>query len=54
VSCINAGVPPNKFVGRERREREVSADFQLSIVDLIRAARQLNRSRASLCQNGER
>jgi hypothetical protein len=28
-----------QIVGRERREREVIADFQLPIVDLIRAAR---------------
>jgi hypothetical protein len=27
-----------QIVGRERREREVIADFQLPIVDLIRAA----------------
>jgi hypothetical protein len=26
------------MVGRERREREVTADFQLPIVDLIRTA----------------
>jgi hypothetical protein len=34
-------IPPNatqQIVGRERREREVIADFQLPIVDLIRAA----------------
>jgi hypothetical protein len=29
---------PNKSFGRERREREDIADFQLPIVDLIRAA----------------
>jgi hypothetical protein len=27
-----------QIVGRERRERELIADFQLPIVDLIRAA----------------
>jgi hypothetical protein len=31
------GIGPNKSFGRKRREREVIADFQLPIVDLIRA-----------------
>jgi hypothetical protein len=40
-------------VGCERRERELIADFQLSIADLIRAApRQLNRWTPRLCMTG--
>jgi hypothetical protein len=34
----DSGVMLFAFVGRERRERELIADFQLPIVDLIRAA----------------
>jgi hypothetical protein len=35
-------------------ERELIAEFQLPIVDLIRAAAPALTLRASLCQNGER